>query len=65
MKYYVIERPFCLKIYSYMFSANFIFVVLYLKMQPTVHLSTSKAQRHCSQKEKFIQGLLAFVIHMF
>ena len=43
MKYYVIQRLFCLKIHSYMFSANFIFVVLYLKMQPTVHLSTSKA----------------------
>ena len=43
MKYYVIQRLFCLKIHSYMFSANFIFVVLYLKMQPTVHLSTLKA----------------------
>ena len=31
--------------------ANFIFVS-YLKIHPAVHLNTSKARRHCSQKEK-------------
>ena len=48
-----------------MFLTNFIFVVSHLKAHPAVHLNTSKAQRHCSQKERFMKRLLAFVILMF
>ena len=44
-----------------MFLANLIFV-LHLKIHPAIHLNTLKAQRHYSQKEKFIKSLLAFVI---
>ena len=44
-----------------MFLANFIFVS-HLKIHPAVHLNTSKARRHCNQKEKFIKS---FVIPMF
>ena len=46
----------------FMFLINFIFVVSLLKIDSSVHLNTSKAQRHCVQKEKFIKNLLAFVI---
>ena len=48
-----------------MILTNFIFVILHLKIHPAVHLNTSKAQRHCGQKEKFIESLLAFIILMF
>ena len=44
-----------------MFLANLVFV-LHLKIHPAIHLNTSKAQRHYSQKEKFFKSLLAFVI---
>ena len=39
-----------------MFLANLIFV-LHLKILPAIHLNTSKAQRHYSQKEKFFKSL--------
>ena len=48
-----------------MFLTNFVFVASHLKIHPAVHLNTWKARRHCSQKEKFINNLLAFVILMF
>ena len=41
-----------------MFLANFIFA------HPAVYLNTSKALTFCSQKDKFIKSLLAFVILM-
>ena len=48
-----------------MFSADFIFVVLHLKIRPAIQLNFSKARHHCCQKEKLIKSLLAFVIHKF
>ena len=48
-----------------MFLANFIFIFSCQIIRPAVHLNTTKAQRHCSQKEKFVKYLLAFVILIF
>ena len=45
-----------------MLLANLIFVISHLKIHPAVHLNTSKSPTSCSQKEKFIKSLLAFVI---
>ena len=44
---------------------SFFLAISHLKIYPSVHLNTSKAQRHCNQKEKFIKSLFAFVILMF
>ena len=51
-----------------MFLANLFFVVSHLKLHPAVHLNTLKTveiPRHCSQKEKLIKSLLAFVTLKF
>ena len=64
IKYYIIHKKI-LKNPFLMILTNFIFVILHLKIHPAVHLNTSKAQRHCGQKEKFIESLLAFIILMF
>ena len=53
-----------LKNHFTMYLANLIFVS-HLKIHPAVHLNTSKARRHCSQKEKRIKSLLAFVVLKF
>ena len=48
-----------------MILANFDFVVSHLKIHPAFHLNTLKVLRvHCSQKEKSIKSLLAFVIRV-
>ena len=65
MKYYIIQKCFCLKILIFMFLANFIFVVSHLKVFLAVHLILRKLWRDCSQKEKFNESLLDFVILMF
>ena len=67
IKYYIIQKNFCLKIHFYVLkyvSANFIFVVLHLKIHPAIHLNTSKALTSLYQKQKLIKSLLAFVTLM-
>ena len=60
------QKKVLLKVFfSLIFVANFIFVVPHLKIHPAVYLNTSKALSHCSQKEKFIKSLLAFIILTF
>ena len=61
----VLYKKVLLKNPFFMFLDNFIFVVSYSKIHPAVHLNTLKARRHCCQKEKFIESLLACVILMF
>ena len=43
IKFYIIQKSFCLKILFCVFLANFIFVVSHFKIHPAVHLNTSKA----------------------
>ena len=53
------QKCFCRTIFFFMFLANFIFVVSHLK----IHVAR-KLRRYCSQKEKFMKSLLAFIILM-
>ena len=43
IKYYIMQKKFLLKNRFLSFLANFIFVASHLKVQPAIHLSTSKA----------------------
>ena len=42
IKYYIIQKGFCLKMHFFLFLANFISIVSHLKIHQTVHLNTSK-----------------------
>ena len=59
MKYYIIQKRFCLKIFFFMFFANFIFV-LHLKIHPAVHLNTSKALTSLWSKRKIYEKFISF-----
>ena len=52
IKYYIIQKSFCLKIHFFMFLANFIFFVSHLKIHPAAHLNTLKALMSLQLKRK-------------
>ena len=59
-KRYLLRNPLFISL------TNFIFVVSHLKINPAIHLNSSKALTSSSQKKQFIvKSLLAFVFLMF